>query len=59
MGTASVTAALWLGVLLFLVFPVLLVVWLLSCVVREYRGDRVPILLYHRLIRRSAARRAR
>jgi peptidoglycan/xylan/chitin deacetylase (PgdA/CDA1 family) len=51
-----VTAALWLGILLFLVLPVLLVVWLLSCVIREYREDRVPILVYHRLIRRTAAR---
>ncbi len=46
-----------LGVLLFLVLPGLLVVWLLSCVVREYRSDRVPILLYHRLIRRASAER--
>lgn len=50
------TAALCLGVLFFLVLPVLILAWLLSCVIREYRGDRVPILLYHRLIRRADAR---
>jgi peptidoglycan/xylan/chitin deacetylase (PgdA/CDA1 family) len=52
-----VTAALFLGVIFFLVLPGALAAWIVSCVVREYRRDRVPILLYHRLIRRAEAER--
>jgi hypothetical protein len=40
-----VTAALWLGVLFFLVLPVLILAWLLSCVIRN--KDRAD-LSYHR-----------
>ncbi len=45
------------GVLVFFVIPGAVGLWVLSCVLREYRADRVPILLYHRLIERAAAER--
>ena len=44
-----------LGILLFVVLPLAGVAWLAFAVYLERRADRVPILLYHRLIRRSDA----
>lgn len=46
-----------LGVALFVVAPVLILAAVLRCAWLEYRPDRVPILLYHRLISREAAQR--
>lgn len=42
-----------LGVFLFYVIPALLLGEGLRCVYLERRGDRIPILLYHRLISRK------
>jgi peptidoglycan/xylan/chitin deacetylase (PgdA/CDA1 family) len=42
-----------LGVFLFFVIPALLLGEVLRCVYLERRGDRIPILLYHRLITRK------
>ncbi len=49
----------WVGVLLFGVAPALLVAEVLRCLYLEHRRDRVPILLYHRLISGEAARTGR
>jgi len=46
-----------IGVLVFVVVPALLLLELLRYVYLEYRRDRVPILLYHRLIRQEDAER--
>ena len=42
-----------LGLFVFLILPLAAGIWVLSCIVRETRRDRVPILLYHRLVARS------
>ena len=46
-----------LGILIFFIIPSLAIVVMLRCVYLEYRWDRVPILLYHRLISRDRAER--
>jgi peptidoglycan/xylan/chitin deacetylase (PgdA/CDA1 family) len=43
------------GALLFIFIPALVALWVLRCFVSEYRRDRVPILLYHRFIRKADA----
>lgn len=43
------------GFIVFGALPAALVAWLLFAVYLEHRGDRVPILLYHRLIRHADA----
>jgi len=43
------------GIIVFIVLPVVLGFWVLHSVAMEYRRDRIPILLYHRLISRKAA----
>ncbi len=45
-----------LGVAVFFVLPALLLLEVARCVYLEWRHDRVPILLYHRLISRQAVR---
>ncbi|MBI4241866.1 MAG: polysaccharide deacetylase family protein [Candidatus Rokubacteria bacterium] len=42
-----------LGVFLFYIIPAFLLGEVLRCVYLEHRGDRIPILLYHRLISRK------
>lgn len=44
-----------LGILIFWVTPALVALWLTRCVCMEYRRDRIPILLYHRLLRKADA----
>ena len=44
-----------LGVAVFLLLPALLLLEVARCACLEWRRDRVPILLYHRLISRAAA----
>jgi peptidoglycan/xylan/chitin deacetylase (PgdA/CDA1 family) len=44
-----------LGLLVFAVIPLLLGTWLAVSVYLECRKDRIPVLLYHRLIAREAA----
>lgn len=46
-----------LGVFVFLGIPAALAAGVLYCVAQEYRRDRIPILLYHRLISKAAADR--
>src|SRR5437773_12332002 len=41
-----------LGVIVFYVIPSALLAEVLRSVYLEYRGDRIPILLYHRVIAR-------
>lgn len=43
------------GLVLFAGIPAAVAAWLVWCVAQEHRADRVPILLYHRLIRREDA----
>lgn len=43
------------GMVLFIGVPALLICWILYCVCLEYRTDRIPIILYHRLISKEAA----
>lgn len=45
----------WIGIALFVVLPAAGVLWMLWSIWLEYRGDRIPILLYHRLIRKTDA----
>ena len=45
------------GIIIFGVIPALLVLEVLRCVYLEYRGDRMPILLYHRLVCKADADR--
>lgn len=45
-----------LGVIVFFVLPALLLLEVARCVYLERRRDRIPILLYHRLIAREAVR---
>lgn len=47
----------YLGILVFIILPVLGALWIATMVAQEYRSDRVPILLYHRLISKAAAER--
>ena len=44
-----------LGTIVFVVLPVTLAGWLVFAAYLEHRRDRVPILLYHRLIRHDDA----
>jgi peptidoglycan/xylan/chitin deacetylase (PgdA/CDA1 family) len=44
-----------LGTILFVVLPVAGGVWIVWMIRQEYRRDRVPILLYHRLIAKADA----
>ncbi|MHC4445673.1 MAG: polysaccharide deacetylase family protein [Planctomycetota bacterium] len=44
-----------LGIIVFLILPAIIVLWILYSVYLEYRRDRIPILLYHRLLSKSAA----
>jgi peptidoglycan/xylan/chitin deacetylase (PgdA/CDA1 family) len=46
-----------LGIVVFFVLPGLILLLLLRSALLEYRKDRIPILLYHRLISREAAER--
>ncbi|MBN2445612.1 MAG: polysaccharide deacetylase family protein [Phycisphaerae bacterium] len=46
-----------IGIVTFLVIPAIVAVGVLRCVVLEYRRDRIPILLYHRLISKAAVER--
>lgn len=46
-----------IGGILFIALPATLAGWLLFMAALEYRRDRVPILLYHRLISKAAAER--
>ena len=48
-----------IGLLLFAVLPALIVLEIMHCAYLEFRGDRIPILLYHRLISRQAVREGR
>lgn len=48
-----------LGIILFLILPGLLMLEILRCLYLEHRRDRIPILLYHRLISREAVRAGR
>ncbi|MGQ9663251.1 MAG: polysaccharide deacetylase family protein [Kiritimatiellia bacterium] len=48
----------WLvGWLVFVVLPLGLLAWLVWLACLEYRSDRIPILLYHRLLSKEAADR--
>ncbi len=44
-----------IGGFVFIVLPLSVLLEVLRCIYLEYRGDRVPILLYHRLISKSDA----
>ena len=44
------------GVIVFYVIPLLAVAEVVRCLVLEHRSDRIPILLYHRFIRKADAR---
>lgn len=44
-----------LGLLMFIVLPVAALAWLSAAYYLEHRSDRIPILLYHRLIRKADA----
>ncbi len=44
----------WFGYIAFVLIPALLVFEVLRCLYLELRRDRIPILLYHRLISRQA-----
>jgi peptidoglycan/xylan/chitin deacetylase (PgdA/CDA1 family) len=44
-----------LGLVVFLVLPAAALVWLGAILYLEYRRDRVPILVYHRLARKADA----
>jgi peptidoglycan/xylan/chitin deacetylase (PgdA/CDA1 family) len=46
-----------IGIVIFWVCPLAIAAALLRCVYLEHRKDRVPILLYHRLISKEAAER--
>jgi peptidoglycan/xylan/chitin deacetylase (PgdA/CDA1 family) len=48
-----------LGIVVFLVLPSILLLEVLRCVVLEWREDRIPILLYHRLVSSEAVRAGR
>ena len=48
-----------LGILIFVVLPVAACSWLAAAWYLEHRGDRIPILLYHRLIRKADAEAGR
>lgn len=43
------------GIIFFVVLPTGIIVEILRCIFLEYRRDRIPILLYHRLISKEAA----
>lgn len=45
------------GIIIFGVIPALLVLEVLRCIYLEYRRDRMPILLYHRLVCKADADR--
>ena len=47
------------GIIVFAVIPALLAAFVGWCIYQEYRRDRIPILLYHRLISREAVRQGR
>lgn len=49
----------WLAIVVFGVFPALLLLEMARCAWLEHRTDRIPILLYHRLISREAVRAGR
>jgi len=42
-----------LGIVCFLAIPAVALVWLAAVTYLEHRADRVPILLYHRLVRKA------
>lgn len=44
-----------LGVVVFVLLPAAALAWLAAAVYLEHRRDRIPILLYHRLIRKADA----
>lgn len=46
----------WLGVIVFYLVPAIGLLEILRCAWLEWRRDRIPILLYHRLISREAER---
>jgi len=48
-----------IGIGVFYIVPLALLAEILRCVCLEYRRDRIPILLYHRLIAREAVRAGR
>ncbi len=48
--------AYYAGLLIFVVCPAVLLLELLRCCYLEFRRDRIPILLYHRLVPRRAVR---
>lgn len=48
-----------LGCVVFLAVPALVGLWVAYTVWLEYRRDRIPILLYHRFISKSAAEQGR
>jgi peptidoglycan/xylan/chitin deacetylase (PgdA/CDA1 family) len=48
-----------LGVVVFLVVPSILLLEVLRCAYLEWRGDRIPILLYHRLVSSEEVRAGR
>ena len=39
-----------LGIFIFWLIPVAVLLWIENSIRIEYRSDRIPILLYHRLI---------
>lgn len=45
----------WIGILCFYVIPLVVLLEVGRCVWLEYRSDRIPILLYHRLIPKADA----
>ena len=48
-----------LGLLFFVLLPTLVILEIVRCTYLELRRDRIPILLYHRLISHQAAREGR
>ena len=44
-----------IGLALFVALPLAVLAWLCAAWVTEHRSDRIPILLYHRLIREAGA----
>jgi peptidoglycan/xylan/chitin deacetylase (PgdA/CDA1 family) len=45
------------GIIVFWMLPIMGMLWILHIIYLEYRHDRIPILLYHRLISRDAVNR--
>ncbi len=45
----------WIGIVVFLVIPGVIALLVARCILLEYRHDRVPIILFHRLLCKADA----